>query len=280
MATPGPFGNVFIVAGDGASHRVAWNIARQPAVPGPMGPIIAAWQAGNAREQAATERSGPIAGPVGVLPADAQGRSRFYIDGIRAQAAGATVGAQTTVWVWDGKAAQPLLAHAYGMMLDQSVGTRFEQGLLKLREKRDYRAFFSCGACEGRQVDWSVRVDAKGVSEQGVRSVAPELDVLDELLWRRIHGRAANDIAAPAAVAQVDALVRKAKAEVSAADWKQFPSFGMANALDVRKSASGARACVDTDAAGAFTADLQRRGEGWFITRIAVAPKGCSASGA
>jgi hypothetical protein len=97
---------------------------------------------------------------LGRLPDDSKGRARFYIDGMYAQSASGTVGAQISVWVWDGNTARPPIAHDYGMTIDQAVGTRLEGDLLNPPE---------------------------GIQYLGEKSTVPLLDVVDEPFYRVIH---------------------------------------------------------------------------------------------
>jgi len=72
---------------------------------------------------ASSSSTGPLVIPkIGRLPDDAQGRACFYIDATYAQVAGATVGAQISLWTWDGSQALPQLTREYFYTGEQSAG--------------------------------------------------------------------------------------------------------------------------------------------------------------
>lgn len=83
-----------------------------------------------------------------------------------------------------GNTATMVLGKSYSYMLDQAVGTRVERDLLRVRKKEDFKTFFDCGSCEGRQVEWTIRVTPEAVEDLGDKSMVPELDAVDELVYR------------------------------------------------------------------------------------------------
>src|SRR5271168_952948 len=176
---PGNIGNVFIVAKTGGHYHVAWSTAQPQEAQENQAALLAAWRPENAKHGgrgpylAATGSDGSVLPRIGLLPKDATGHPRFYVDGTYAQSAGGTVGAQVSIWLWDGITARPLIAHAYALMIDQQVGTRVEGDLLKVQQKKFFRTFFSCGACEERQTDWTFRLAPSGVKDLGEKSLVP-----------------------------------------------------------------------------------------------------------
>ena len=113
LVAPSAIGNVFIVTRSGGHYRPAWSSAQPQETVGRQAEILAAWRAENAQHGgrgpywAASGRAGPVFPRLGRLPDDASGRARFYIDGMYAQGAGGTAGAQITPWIWDGVTAHP-----------------------------------------------------------------------------------------------------------------------------------------------------------------------------
>jgi hypothetical protein len=256
VAAPNPIGNVFIVAKAAGQFRLAWSTADLQKAQGKNAEILAAWRPENARHggrgpyYAASGNAGPVIPQIGILPADAKGHPRFYINGTYAQSAGGTVGAQTSVWFWDGKTALPLIVRDYAMMIDQKVWTRVEGDLLKVQEKKFFRTFFSCGECEERQTDWVVRLEPKGVKDLGEESTVPELDAVDELFFRVIHHEPAADMAAPAAIKGAEGIVEATRKEHSEKEWSKFPSLGMMGQWNIRKSGNDEILCLSLDGAG------------------------------
>jgi len=182
--------------------------------------------------------------------------------------AGGTVGAQTSLWVWDGVTARPQLTRDYALMIDQKVGARMEGGLFKVQQKRSFRTFFSCGECEERQTDWLVRLTPDGIEDLGEKSAVPELDAVDELFYRVINHKSAADVAAPAAVEAAKALVECARRDVSDQVWKKFPSLGMMGDWSVTRNKNAEDLCLELDNGGTNIFKLRPVGEGFFITSV------------
>jgi hypothetical protein len=210
-----------------------------------------------------------------MLPEDAKGHPRFYIDGTYAQSAGGTVGAQTSVWLWNGKTAEPLIAKAYALMIDQAVGTRAEGDLLKVQEKKFFRSFSSCGGCEERQTDWIIRLTPDGIEDLGEKSVVPELDAVDELFYRVIHRKSAIDVATPAATEAAGEIVRGAREEKSRKQWEKFPSLGMMMGWKVRDEPGGKILCLSILDAGSHLFTLRSVEGRLFIAGVKQTNQDC-----
>jgi hypothetical protein len=282
VAAPGPIGNAFIVAKSDGHYRLAWSTADSPQPSDRQSAILSAWRADHAQHGgrgpylAVSGSTGSIVYPdFGTLPADAQGHKRFYIDGLYAQSAGGTVGAQTSLWVWDGNMAHPLIARDYAYMIDQKVRTRLEGDLLRVQQKKFFRTFSSCGECEERQTDWIVRITSQGVEDQGEVSLVPELDAVDELFSRLIHGRSAARLATPAALKVARDIVNGKHAEESTKEWKEFPSLGMMSDWTIVKGRDDEVLCFATDGIGAYLFTLKNSGNGLFITNIKASGDEC-----
>jgi hypothetical protein len=274
IVAPGPIGNVFIVAQSGDHYRLAWSTAQHQEATGKQNEILAAWQADHARHghrgpySAASGSAGPVIPKLGQLPSDGQGRSRFYIDGIYQQSAGATCGAQISVWRWDGTSARVLIAREYTVMIDQAVRTRIEGDLLKVQEKKSFRSFFSCGGCEERQTDWIVRLTPDGIEDVGEKIVAPQLDVIDELFYRLIHHKPASDIASQAAVLAASKMINESRHIDTAEDWKRFPTLGMMMGWAIEHRGNTEIVCLDLDWVGAHGFALSRAGSKFFVMGV------------
>jgi len=275
VAGPGPIGNVFIVAKSLGQYRLAWSTAQVQQSAGKQAEVLAAWRAENARHGGPRSPTGPLYPRLGKLPDDAAGHSRFFIDGFYAQSAGATTAAQISLWIWDGVTARPLIARDYVMMLGQKVGTRLEGDLLKVQQKKSFRAFFFCGGCEERQIDWIVRVTSKGVQELGEKTVVPELDAVDEFFDRLIHGKPVTDLASPSAIVAGTGLVRGARDMVSPKEWEKFPTLGMVLQSNLSQDRDDKVLCLNTDSIGVNLFRLGVVGNGFFIRDIRESKEGC-----
>jgi hypothetical protein len=256
VVAPSPIGNVFIVAKSDGHYHLAWSTAQPQEARGEQAVILAAWRPENARHGgrgpyfAASGSTGSVLPRLGKLPNDVRGQPRFYIDGTYAQSAGGTVGAQISVWVWDGMTARPQIARAYAFMVDQSVSTRVEGDLLKVQQKKFFRTFFSCGMCEERQTDWNVRLIPEGVQDLGEESLVPELDAVDELFYRVIHHKSAADVAAPSVIESAERIVGEVRAEKSVKDWKEFPTLGMIGTWKIKDDTNNKTLCLSLEDAG------------------------------
>ncbi len=280
-AATNPIGNVFIVAKTAGQFGLAWSTADSQRARGKDSEILAAWRPENARHggrgpyYAASGSAGSVIPQIEILPADAKGRPRFYINGTYAQSAGGTVGAQTSVWLWDGRIALPLIVRDYAMMIDQRVWTRVEGDLLKVQEKKFFRTFFSCGSCEERQTDWIVRLEPEGVRDLGEVSTVPELDAVDELFFRIIHHEPATDIAALAAIKVAESIVEAARKEHSEEEWSKYPSLGMMGQWNIRKRGNDEILCLSLDDAGNNLFTLQPSGGKLFVAELNQIAESC-----
>jgi hypothetical protein len=274
VVSPSPIGNVFIVSKFGDGYRVAWSTAQVQEAIGESAETLAAWRpehallGGRGPYWAASGSAGPVIPQLVILPSDAKGHARFYIDGMYQQGAGGTVGGQISLWVWDGSTARPQITREYTLMIDQKVGTRMEGDLLKVQQKKFFRTLASCGDCEERQTDWIVRITPDGMKELGEKSLVPELDAVDELFFRVINGKSASDIAAPAAIEAAKGIVDSERADESEKDWKEFPNLGMIDGWSVTKNKDGEVLCLALFDVGANTFKLRPAGDNFFIADI------------
>lgn len=124
-----------------------WRVDRVPQVPQvPQVPVggVAAQQLGCWRPEAGTRPCAPLR--AGLLPPDAQGMPRFYIEAEHASAGGATRSRQLSLWRWDGRSATPLYVTFYAARSGaQGEGARIDGDLITI--ERGYRA--GCAACDG-----------------------------------------------------------------------------------------------------------------------------------
>lgn len=111
---------------------------------------LAAEQLGCWRPEAGTRPCAPWR--AGLLPADAQGRLRFYIDAEHAQVSAKPRVHQLSLWRWDGRSATPLYVTFYGAGSGaQEEGARIEGDLITI-ERTDHLHMLNCAACSGRKL--------------------------------------------------------------------------------------------------------------------------------
>jgi hypothetical protein len=209
------------------------------------------------------------------LSSDAHGRARFYVDGTYTQTAGGTVGAQISIWAWNGTTAQPLIARDYIFMINQTVGTRLDGDLLKVRQKKSFRTFFACGSCQERQTDWIVRITPEGIDDLGEVSVVPELDAIDELFARVLQRQPAHDIASARAIRGAERIVGRARRFIGEDAWKEAPSFGMMGSWTVDGPLDRRRLCLELDDAGTSVATLRSVGGRLFVDALTSSRDAC-----
>jgi len=174
----GEVGNVFIVRTMGAETMIAWRISDAPL---DRFPDLNGWRAARGRHPRCSEHDRdhcvPLFGWVGALPDAADGSKRFYIDGQYLAFAGATVGRQISVWRWKSGRAEPLTLRTYSAMIEQSGATRIQGSRLIVPAKTGWKTFFSCGSCEGRQIEQIFELRPTQVRYLGAKVEAPEIAV-------------------------------------------------------------------------------------------------------
>lgn len=266
----GEVGTVFIVGPRNGKPTLLWSIEDAESQTADPRGLLGAWKldraGGKCRETSSGHKPGtcgPLYAALGLLPADADGRPRFYISAGYAQIMGATIGKQASVWRWEGNRAELLWIDLYDFMIDQGTGDQFKNGVLSLAEKEEFRSFFACGACEGRQVLQRLRITPTAVENDGKDSTTPELDLIDELFWRLSKGKSTADIATPRVSKLLQPQIVEAKRESEKIEPHYF-SVGMLDDVSIHRSAQGTKVC--------FTADGDI-GRLYFILQNAAAGK-------
>lgn len=288
-ATSGSLGDAFILRrGDDGRVVTAWAVEAPGAAAAAAYPAIQAWSpsradsgCGERRPRADRAACGPLTAGAGVLPAEADGARRFYLDGIYGQDAGATGGQLVTVWRWDGRVATPLLARTFSFMIDQSQPlVAVDARHMRVGSKGDWRETFACGGCEGRQTTTEVVLPDRGASWGAATSLTPEVDAVDALYDRVAHGRPADDLAEPAVLAAVRAQVRASRAETPPGKDDPYPSV-LSMLMSWKATSQGGRRllCLSTDT-GAQLFTLVRAGGGLRVTAVrGVDEKTCEGAG-
>ena len=243
--------------------------------------LIGAWRpdrtGGTCRETGSPHKPGscgPLYSELGLLPPDSQGRPRFYIDAGYEQIMGATIGKQTSIWRWDVDHAELLWITFYSFMIDQALGTSFDddKGILHIGEKGEFKTMYSCGSCIDRPLDQSVLLTKTGLQDLGLRSLAPELDRIDDLFSRLQEGRTTAGIASPQVANFLKQGIAEAKQDSRKIDPNWF-SVGMIDSSTVRLTPLGADVCLEPDGAfGTLHFALRRTTDGgYFIENVSAA---------
>lgn len=167
--------------------KVRWTVSSDSAAPG-------CWRGAEERPCAA-ER-------IGLLPPDAGGAPRFYVQAIYAQEAGGTVGHQLSLWRWKNGEAETFYTTDFitgGDMRPQGVTVTGNE--LDLVGKSYWPNLSMCGGCAGRQIRHHLRITPTGAEYRGTDSLNPEVDAVDDLIGRLGENRATDNIATPEAAA-------------------------------------------------------------------------------
>jgi len=267
----GDFGAFTVVKKFDGKYRPVWLSWRDGAANTKF-PTLAAWSAEAARSDCRDNEHavcGPVSGRAALLPADASGHARFYVEATYAQQMGETVGGQTSIWSWDGQSIAPLAVNDYLYMLDQTQVARFDGTNLRIREKQDFKTFSSCGACLGRQVDQVIRIAPDGVHDMGRASVTPELDLIDAAFDRLHRGQPVEGLASPQAVKAMESILRNTSEPGE--NPRDF-SLGMLMINKMRHVGPDAEVCFQADTTDAYIFTLKRAGTRLTIAKVRLDP--------
>lgn len=261
-ANAGPLGNVFISGKQNGHFTTLWDIRRSP-----MGTTPWGWNREAAQGKCLHCRS--AWGSVTALPPDSAGHARFYIDARYAQDAGATQGAQLSIWRFNGRTADVLLKKNYIVVADDENGPSDKGPSIRRHNKREYRMLFACGSCLGRTMIWTIKVTPEGVADQGEIPEVPEADVIDEVFFRLWYGKDARTLARPEVLSQMSAIVVGAK---KARTDPKFPTLGMVMATSAARLGRQTVVTLSTDVDSApvmrFAVDHTKSGS--ILTKLEI----------
>ncbi len=272
----GESGTVFLLGERDGKSTVLWSIASSSPQRVDPGGLVGAWRAdrasGTCREKESSTNwgtCGPLYANVGKLPADENGCARFYVDA-GYEGNGGTIGKQTSIWRWDGDHAELQWIGAYEFMIDQGLGTSFDEdkGTLLIGQKGEFRTMSDCGSCIERPMEQRVLVTKAGVEDLGVQSLVPEVDAIDEFLWRLSHGLPTAEVASAHSARLLGSRVLGATRK-SRKIKETFYSVGMVSSV-TRLTKTGADVCMDADELGILMVQMRRTADGgYFITHVA-----------
>ncbi|HEY2071027.1 MAG TPA: hypothetical protein VGG48_15835 [Rhizomicrobium sp.] len=265
----GGFGSFAVVKRIDGRFRPVWQAWHDGAESARF-PSLAPWAIDAARKECRdveTSHCGPIYGRTFLLPADASGHARFYVEATYTKDAGGTLGGQTSIWSWDGETATPLLVSDYSVALDQTLGTHFDGAVLRIRQKQDFKTFFACDSCAGRQVEQAVKIAPDGLHDLGHYSVTPELDVIDAAFDRLHRGQPIEGLASPQAVKAMESILRDTSEPGENA--RNF-TLGMLTSSGLRKAGADTELCFQADTTGAFIFTLKYQAGGPQTERLVI----------
>ena len=262
------FGTIFIVDGTSGLFRPVWSIRRRDGRE--AFPILDAWTpkaaSGDCRAKASDAdwpRCGSLGGTATRLADDAQGHPRFYVEAGYAEMMGNTQARQFSFWTWNGTTAEPQFATSYGTNIDDG-GTWFRGDLVKIRLGEDYRAIPESWDHLDRALVWTFRAGPERIEDLGKKPLVPEVDVVDEVLFRAAHRQSADGFATPQVQEATDKIFR----DLSADSEDGVPRLGMASSPVVRHQDGETLVCLAAVEPGTLTFKLT----GAFVSGLSVTP--------
>lgn len=205
-AQSGQVGTAFLLHREaGGRYRPALMLDQPSNGQGDSAPELAAWRPERAgkscrarRAASAWAQCGPIAADHLIhLPDEVGGARRFALVGVYVTPAGGTVPYQLSIWRWDGRTATPLSLRTFSQFVEAPALVGQGPRGFTLHVKGAFQSFSTCDGCAGRQMEWRFELPPAGVAPPIVRSLAPELDLIDRLYARLASGKPAADLAAP-----------------------------------------------------------------------------------
>ena len=256
-------GTFFVLARDrGGPFAVLWNIKDVAARH-----YASRDEIGNWASYAFTWGDGPLAGSVGRLISNRNGRPRFYVDAHAAATAGGTVRQQISLWEWDGRNASPLFIRSYSTSLETAANT-YSDRLITIRAKGDYQSFSTCGTCVEPEMVWQIRVTPDAVTHTPPEYVDKELKACDDLWDAVIHHRSTQSIASP----RVVTVLRKVTNEMTASspDHDRIHLLGMLMKHDVTRSNGRTILALSADnlPCSSIRFEIEERRGGLFFTDV------------
>ncbi|WP_442679767.1 hypothetical protein ACSBM8_00750 [Sphingomonas sp. ASY06-1R] len=214
-AGSGAFATVFLLHRPAnGSYRAALAFDNLPPATLRTHSALAAWspasigskcQSGPGAE--AWSRCGPQ-GLVRVIPLSKEttGARRFAVIGDYVTSAGGTEAYQLSIWRWDGRAATPLLVRTMTQSIEEPLIVRTDKSGFTLRRRDEFEGFGCGGPCVGRQMELRFDMPPVGATPPRVRSLDPDVDLVDQVFARLSAHQPTADLAAPAVVAHIKDL--------------------------------------------------------------------------
>ncbi|WP_420137746.1 hypothetical protein [Sphingomonas sp.] len=214
-ARSGAFATMFVLhRAAGAPWRVVLAFDDLPPAILRAHPALAAWRPDRAGDQCRTMPGADAwsrCGPQGLtrvipLPQETTGARRFAVIGDYLSSLGGTEAYQLSIWRWDGHAAAPLLVRTLSQSIEEPLIVRADKSGLTLRRRDEFAGLGCGGPCIGRQMEMRFDMPPVGAAPPRVRSLNPDLDLIDQLFARLSTHRPTADLASPAVVAHIKDL--------------------------------------------------------------------------
>jgi hypothetical protein len=183
---------------------------------------------------------------IGRLPNAADSASRFWVEASYQHDLGSTTEQQLSLWSWRDGHARPLLMSEFDLGMGQDRPT-LRGEVLHVPSKSEWHSFGACGMCAGRVTDLRFAVGPHRVRALPIRSLNPELDLIDNVYVHILAQQPAGTLAPAAALRIIRERLRDRIAEK---DPELHGYVGMLMGWN-RWSYHGRRwACLSVDGAG------------------------------
>ena len=159
-----------------------------------------------------------------------------------------TVGAQLSVWAWNGQEAAILLAGEYAWMLDDDARIVFDEDVVKVPTKEDFTTFWTNGASKEPRGVWPIRVTPTGIEDLRPRHVVPELRLIDALFYRIQRRQPATDIASSGTISFLLKMIPDARRDLTPDN--DYDPLGEMWGWRRTPTRRGFRVCLDVDTTG------------------------------
>jgi len=276
-----PAGTVFAVFRQPRGTSVVWAISRGGAQANDPRHLLASWNASRAgnscvnRNRYASGVCGPMASvSLGPLPADRSGNARFSIRATYSKDMGGTDDEQISVWSLKSQAPALEWINIYAEGGDEEGvpnGIEYKDGILLIAEKHEFLTFPSCGSCSGRQMIRRLRVTPDGVQDDGLSSLHPELDIIDNLFQKIAKSQSATGLASQQVVNFLRPHLLAAEKRSHEVDPHWF-SVGMLIGFRFSPGRQSTSLCFQSDELGPLDFTLQRTAETYFVSHVSERP--------
>ena len=136
--------------------------------------------------------------------------------------------------------------------------------MLSIAEKHEFNTFTSCGSCAGRQMIRHVRVTSDALVDDGLSSVHPELDVIDDLFQRIGKNQPTTGIASEETVHFLRPLLSAAYQKSHQVD-PNWISVGMLDGYTFTSRDKSGSLCFQADELGPISFTLAPSRNGYFV---------------
>lgn len=276
-----PAGTVFAIARQTQGAAVIWAISQGGAQTNDPRHLLASWhasRAGNSCVNSNKYASG-ICGPMtsvslGSLPPNRSGDARFFIKATYSKDMGGTLDQQISIWSLKDQIPELDWINLYAEGGDDEAvpnGIEFKDGMLLIAEKHEFDTFPSCGSCSGRQRIHRIRVTPDGVQDDGLRSVHPELDILDNLFRKIAKRQTATGLASEQVVNFLRPQLLTAERQSHEVDPNWF-SVGMLIGFTFSPGAKISSLCFQSDELGPLEFTFLRTADSYFVSHVSDQP--------